>query len=86
MLAAIQGDQDTATADPNQSPVLHGAGTEGTGQSHSFCPDAAHIREVHTTRHRWVMQTQMGGQTWGNVLRLGDGEVPHLCPPSLRPL
>lgn len=77
MLATIQGDQDTAAADPSQSSVLHGAGTEGTGQSCSFCPDVAHIREVHTTRHWWVAQTQMGGQTrrtysdWGEGRRRG---------------
>jgi hypothetical protein len=85
MLAAIQGDQDTVAADPSQSPVLHGAGTEGTGQSRSFCPDAAHIREVHTTRHRWVTQTRMGGQTRGMCSDWGMGEVPYFCPPSLRP-
>lgn len=74
MLATIQGDHDTAAADPSQSSAFHGAGTEGTGQSRSFCPDVAHIREVHTTWHRWVAQTRVGGQTWRMCSDWGEEE------------
>lgn len=85
MLATIQGDNDTAAADPSHSPVLHGAGAEGTRQSCPLCPDVAHICGVHATWHRWVAQTRMGGQAWRMCSDLEGGGVPYLCPPPLRP-
>lgn len=51
MLEPIQSDKDTVAADPSQSSVLHGTGPEGTGQSHPFCPDVAHIYGVHAKWH-----------------------------------
>lgn len=86
MLATIQGDQDTAAADPSQSSLLHGAGTEGTGRSHSFCPDVAHIREVHTTRHWWVAQTRVGDQTQRMCSDWGKGSSLPLSTVSEVPL
>lgn len=62
MSTAIQGDGDTAPADPSQPPVLYGARTGGAGQPCLFCPDAAHIRGVYPTWHWWVAYTKIGGQ------------------------